>query len=85
MSLGLEKRSTLRTFYNELRPWADALDHPIVIYAAAIEYGERRMVSRGKHHGDLSISCICYMTFFHSLSLSLSLSSSLVFFLSNPI
>lgn len=49
MSTGLEKRSTLRTFYNELRPRADALDHPIVI-CVAIEYEERRMVSRGKYH-----------------------------------
>lgn len=72
MSIGFEKRSTLRTFYNELRSRADALDHPIVI-CAAIKNGQHRMVSRGKHHIGLSIPFVTW-----PFSFSLFLFSSLI-------
>lgn len=76
MSTGLEKRSTLRTFYNELRPRADALNHPIVI-CVAIEYEERRMVSRGKYHRPIDPMHLLHDLFPFLLSLFLS---SLFFF-----
>lgn len=79
MSTGLEKRSTLRTFYNELRPRADALNYPIVI-CVAIEYEKRRMVSRGKYHRPIDPMHLLHDLFSFFFFLSLFLSSLFFFF-----